>query len=172
MKTETWYKQHNTFEVRALLPWSCLWSCHSQECVFISHELCTTAQLKNLFLIFYYRSLKSKSFLTVAAAVTKLTYRMSVKFMFILLLCKSQTDLLLGWVLWYFLLDGCLISPLDVKWHFCQFMARSLSVTLCRKEILLNLLRALWALYSKYVISLFQRSLLSSWLNIGKIAVG
>jgi len=48
----------------------------------------------------------------LAALATKLTYRVSVKFMFILLFCNSQIDLLLGLGLWYFLSDSSLISPL------------------------------------------------------------
>jgi hypothetical protein len=86
-------------------------------CVHISWTMYHSSIKKIMFFIFYYNSLKSKPFLTLAIPITKLAYRMSVKFIFILFLSKSQTDLLLGLVLWFFPLAGSLICPLDVKWH-------------------------------------------------------
>ena len=43
---------------------------------------------------FFYHSLKSKPFVTFATIATKLTYIVSVKFMFILLFYNSYIDLL------------------------------------------------------------------------------
>jgi len=78
---------------------------------------------------FFNHSLTSKPFVTLAALATKLTYRVSVKLMFISLFCNSQIDLLLGLGLWYFLSDGSLISALgesDISvslWYIdCQLL--------------------------------------------------